>query len=272
MPDGVRQAERRRRGAGHARRREGAVGPGRPRRRGSRPRNWRARSSPAFCTATEPAGVPALVRRPSSSGRRPRRRRAGGAAGEPGRGVAGMSRRSPTCRRRRPSAPGLARARRACWPSATSSRCASAAPASRASSSWAWCWPWRPPGTTATWCRRRPTASAPAVATATATSSSPTRPIDYPELQSADLLVTLSQDAADGYAALLRPDEHSSSTTRRERDRAAARSRARASAYRSLGWRWKRPDEVETTPNVLTLGRGGGHHRGGVGGVAARRR
>ncbi len=32
------------------------------------------------------------------------------------------------------------------------------------------------------------------------------RPIDFPELQSADLLVTLSQDSADGYAHLLRPD------------------------------------------------------------------
>jgi 2-oxoglutarate ferredoxin oxidoreductase subunit gamma len=32
------------------------------------------------------------------------------------------------------------------------------------------------------------------------------RPIDYPELQAADLLVTLSQDSADGYAGLLGPD------------------------------------------------------------------
>ncbi len=32
------------------------------------------------------------------------------------------------------------------------------------------------------------------------------QPIDYPELQSADLLVTLSQDSADGYAGSLRPD------------------------------------------------------------------
>jgi 2-oxoglutarate ferredoxin oxidoreductase subunit gamma len=32
------------------------------------------------------------------------------------------------------------------------------------------------------------------------------RPIDYPELQSADLLVALSQDSADGYAGLLGPD------------------------------------------------------------------
>jgi 2-oxoglutarate ferredoxin oxidoreductase subunit gamma len=32
------------------------------------------------------------------------------------------------------------------------------------------------------------------------------QPIDYPELQSADLLVALSQDSADGYAGLLGPD------------------------------------------------------------------
>jgi 2-oxoglutarate ferredoxin oxidoreductase subunit gamma len=31
-------------------------------------------------------------------------------------------------------------------------------------------------------------------------------PVDYPELQAADLLVALSQDAADAYAGLLRPD------------------------------------------------------------------
>lgn len=31
-------------------------------------------------------------------------------------------------------------------------------------------------------------------------------PVDYPQLQAADLLVTLSQDAADGYAGLLRED------------------------------------------------------------------
>jgi len=31
-------------------------------------------------------------------------------------------------------------------------------------------------------------------------------PIDYPEIQSVDLLVVLSQDSADGYAQLLRPD------------------------------------------------------------------
>ncbi|MFH0916660.1 MAG: 2-oxoacid:acceptor oxidoreductase family protein [bacterium] len=32
------------------------------------------------------------------------------------------------------------------------------------------------------------------------------RPIDYPELERADLLITLSQDAVSGYAGLLRPD------------------------------------------------------------------
>jgi len=32
------------------------------------------------------------------------------------------------------------------------------------------------------------------------------RPVDYPELQSADLLVALSQDAVDDYSYLLRPD------------------------------------------------------------------
>ena len=32
------------------------------------------------------------------------------------------------------------------------------------------------------------------------------RPIDYPEIQSADLLVALSQDSADGYARLLGPE------------------------------------------------------------------
>ena len=94
-------------------------------------------------------------------------------------------------------------------------------------------------------------------------------PIDYPEFQSADVLVTLSQDAADGYADLLTPDEHSylrfgGSHRRRPRPRAPV------SAYRSPGWPAKRSVSVGDGTQRAHARRGGGHHRGGLGGVARR--
>ena len=78
------------------------------------------------------------------------------------------------------------------------------------------------------------------------------QPIDYPELQSADLLVTLSQDSADGYAHLLRPDSiliyDSEEVTRPPH-----------SAALSFGIPFTRLAREESgaseiTPNVFTLG------------------
>ena len=63
-------------------------------------------------------------------------------------------------------------------------------------------------------------------------------PVDYPQLQAADLLVTLSQDAADGYADLLREDGILIFDSV-ERHRSAARSPGCRSVSRSRVWRSK---------------------------------
>jgi 2-oxoglutarate ferredoxin oxidoreductase subunit gamma len=78
------------------------------------------------------------------------------------------------------------------------------------------------------------------------------RPIDYPELQTADLLVALSQDAADGYADLLTPtsifiydaDEVRSPPTFVGRSFGIPFTRI---AYETVG-------DIDAAPNVLTLG------------------
>jgi 2-oxoglutarate ferredoxin oxidoreductase subunit gamma len=77
-------------------------------------------------------------------------------------------------------------------------------------------------------------------------------PIDYPELQTADVLVTLSQDAADGYSDLLTPtsifiydsEEVPSPPPFAGTSYGIPFTRL---AYEVVG-------EVDTAPNVLTLG------------------
>jgi len=77
-------------------------------------------------------------------------------------------------------------------------------------------------------------------------------PIDYPELQAADVLVTLSQDAADGYSDLLTP----TSIFIYDSQEVTAPP---AFAGTSFGMPFTRMaceavGEVETAPNVLVLG------------------
>ena len=77
-------------------------------------------------------------------------------------------------------------------------------------------------------------------------------PVDYPELQGADLLVVLSQDSADGYAPLLRPDgifiyDSENVTEPPQFEGASFGIPFTRLAVEATGQR-------ETTPDVLTLG------------------
>ena len=78
------------------------------------------------------------------------------------------------------------------------------------------------------------------------------RPIDYPELQSADLLVTLSQDAADGYASLLTPE----SIFIYDPEEVTVPPRFSGTSLAIPLTRLAREEvgEIDTAPNVLTLG------------------
>jgi 2-oxoglutarate ferredoxin oxidoreductase subunit gamma len=77
-------------------------------------------------------------------------------------------------------------------------------------------------------------------------------PIDYPELQSADLLVALCQDSADGYAHLLRPDSiliYDSEEVTKPPHSAAT---SFGIPFTRLAMEEKGASEI--TPNVFTLG------------------
>lgn len=64
-------------------------------------------------------------------------------------------------------------------------------------------------------------------------------PIDYPELEQADLLVVLSQAAADEYMGVLRPDGVLMFDS--ENVRSLPEFGGTGSGYRSAGWPWKKP-------------------------------
>jgi 2-oxoglutarate ferredoxin oxidoreductase subunit gamma len=77
-------------------------------------------------------------------------------------------------------------------------------------------------------------------------------PIDYPELQSADLLVALSQDSADGYAHLLRPD--SILVYDSEEVTTPPQSAAMSFGIPFTRLAMEENGASEITPNVFTLG------------------
>ena len=218
--------------------------------------------------------------RPSSTGRKPRRRSrradrrqmSGQARGQGSDRAAGRSdlEELGPCRSGFTPAGSTARAagplRRApaFWRRATSSRCASAGREPRGSSSWVWCWRWRPPGTTATWRRRRPTVWGARGGYGHSDVIISDHPIDYPEIAGAPTFSSsCPRTRPTGTLDLLRPDSILIYESENVTGPPSFAGTSFGIPFARLATGGDRTEE--TTGRRAGAGRGGGDHRRGVG-------